>query len=51
MRFVKDQNKYASDNVRGGSEEHVVRYVLMASLCLSILSLSAIWIGRALALY
>lgn len=38
----------AADKARGGSTPHIVRYVLIISLLLAILALSAIWITGAL---
>lgn len=37
------------DEARGGSTPHIVRYVLLVSLALAIIALSAIWITGALA--
>jgi len=36
------------DQARGGTTPHIVRYVLMISLFLAIVALSAIWITGAL---
>jgi len=36
------------DDARGGSTPHVVRYVLLASLALAVIAMSAIWITGAL---
>jgi hypothetical protein len=35
------------EEASGGSQPHIVRYVLAASLLLAVLSLSAIWITGA----
>ena len=43
-----DENHISTDDARGGSIEHVVRYVLGISLFLAITSLSAIWLYGAL---
>ncbi len=37
-----------TDEARGGSTSHVVRYVLAIGLVLAILALSAVWITGAL---
>lgn len=37
-----------ADEARGGTTLNVVRYVLLTSLVLAVLAMSAIWIGRAL---
>ena len=48
MRRLGDEVHLDADEARSGSTPHIVRYVLMASLLLAILALSAIWITRAL---
>ena len=35
------------DEARGGSTPNVVRYVLLTSLGLAVLAMSAVWISRA----
>ena len=47
MRRLGDEVHLDADEARSGSTPHIVRYVLMASLLLAILALSAIWITRA----
>lgn len=37
-----------TDEARAGSTPHVVRYILLVSLTLAIIALSAIWITGAL---
>ncbi|HKT84845.1 MAG TPA: hypothetical protein VJQ77_02030 [Novosphingobium sp.] len=48
MQRIGEEVHIDTDEVRGGSTPHVVRYVLLVSLALAILALSAIWIGRAI---
>ncbi|QNE06795.1 hypothetical protein [Croceicoccus marinus] len=43
-----EEDHYASDDVRGGSEEHVVRYVLGFSLALAITCLTTTWMTGAM---
>ncbi|WP_172808217.1 hypothetical protein [Croceicoccus mobilis] len=50
MRLPEENAQYSPDKVRGGSEEHVVRYVLGSSLGLAIVTLTTTWIGSALIL-
>lgn len=50
MLPIKEDPHYSSDDVRGGSEEHVVRYVLGISLALAITFLSATWMTGAIAM-
>lgn len=50
MRHPEENPHYSPDHVRGGSEEHVVRYVLGSSLGLAIVTLSTAWIGSAVLL-
>ncbi len=38
----------ATDDARGGSTQHIVRYVLAFSLLLAIVAMSAVWIIPAL---
>lgn len=37
----------SKDEARGGSTPHIVRYVLLVSLALAVIALSAIWITGA----
>ncbi|SFG15676.1 hypothetical protein SAMN05518801_108151 [Novosphingobium sp. CF614] len=48
MQRIGEEIHLDADEARGGSTPNIVRYVLMASLVLAILAMSAIWIGRAL---
>lgn len=48
MQRVGDEVHLETDEARGGSTPNIVRYVLLASLALAILAMSAVWIGRAL---
>lgn len=48
MHRVGEETHVDVDEARGGSTPHIVRYVLLASLILAILAMSAIWIGRAI---
>lgn len=48
MQRIGDEVHVDVDEARGGSTPKIVRYVLITSLILAILALSAIWIGRAL---
>lgn len=48
MQRLGEEIHLETDEARGGSTPHIVRYVLLISLALAILALSAIWIGRAL---
>ncbi|MFC0204513.1 hypothetical protein [Novosphingobium soli] len=47
MQRVGDEIHLEDDEARGGSTPSIVRYVLIASLALAVLSLSAIWMVRA----
>ena len=47
MQRVGDEVHLDEDEARSGSTPHIVRYVLLASLVLAILAMSAIWISRA----
>ncbi|MEJ2408328.1 MAG: hypothetical protein P8Y48_03060 [Novosphingobium sp.] len=49
MQRIGDEIHVDSDEARGGSTPHIMRYVLITSLALAILAMSAIWIQRALA--
>lgn len=48
MERIGEEIHLDVDEARGGSTPNIVRYVLIASLLLAILALSAIWIGRSL---
>ena len=50
MPPIEEDPHYACDDVRGGSEENVVRYVLGVSLALAITFLSATWMTGAIAM-
>ncbi|CDO35752.1 MULTISPECIES: hypothetical protein [Novosphingobium] len=47
MQRIGDEVHLDTEEARGGSTPHIVRYVLLASLALAILAMSAIWITRA----
>ena len=47
MEKVGDEVHIETDEARGGSTPHIVRYVLIIGLLLAILAMSAIWITRA----
>jgi hypothetical protein len=47
MERVGDEVHLDDDEARGGSTPNIVRYVLLASLILAVLAMSAIWISRA----
>ncbi|GGN59896.1 MAG: hypothetical protein CMH85_14645 [Novosphingobium sp.] len=49
MQRIGDEVHLNGDEARGGATPNILRYVLIASLILAIFSMSAIWIGRALA--
>lgn len=48
MERQGDEVHVTTDEARGGSTPHIVRYVLMISLSLAILAMSIIWITGAL---
>ncbi|GGC31719.1 hypothetical protein GCM10011371_18970 [Novosphingobium marinum] len=48
MERKGDEVHVSEDEARSGSTPHIVRYVLIISLVLAILALSAIWITGAL---
>lgn len=48
MERVGDEVHLHDDEARGGSTPHIVRYILIASLILAVVAMSAIWISRAL---
>jgi len=43
-----DSPHYDSEQVTGARQEHVVRWVLLVSLLLAIVTMSAVWIIPAL---
>lgn len=47
MEKIGDEIHIETDEARGASTAHVMRYVLAIGLLLAILALSAIWITRA----
>jgi hypothetical protein len=47
MRKIGDEVYLNTQEARGGETPHIVRYVLMISLLLAIIGLSAIWITGA----
>jgi hypothetical protein len=47
MRRLGDEVHLDTDEARGGSTPHIVRYILLASLGLAIVAMSAIWISKA----
>lgn len=47
MRRLGEEVHLDTDEARSGSTPHIVRYVLLISLVLAVLALSAVWIGRA----
>lgn len=49
MQRIGDEVHLSGDEARGGSTPHILRYVLIISLVLTILAMSAIWIERAMA--
>lgn len=48
MQRIGEEVHLDTDEARGGSTPNIVRYVLLISLALAVLAMSAIWIGRAL---
>lgn len=48
MQRLGEEVHLHEDEARGGSTPHIVRYVLLTSLLLAVLAMSAIWISRAL---
>ncbi|WP_067733768.1 hypothetical protein [Novosphingobium naphthalenivorans] len=48
MQRIGDEIHLDSDEARSGSTPHILRYILITSLALAILAMSAIWIERAL---
>ncbi|AIT80977.1 hypothetical protein [Novosphingobium pentaromativorans] len=47
MQRIGEEVHLDTEEARGGSTPHIVRYVLIGSLALAILAMSAIWITRA----
>lgn len=48
MERQGDEVHIETDEARGGSTPHIVRYILLISLGLAILAMSLIWITGAL---
>jgi hypothetical protein len=48
MQRLGDEVHLDEDEARGGSTPHIVRYVLMTSLALAVIAMSAIWITGAI---
>lgn len=48
MKKIGEETHLDTDEARGGSTPHIVRYVLVIGLLLAILALSAVWISRAI---
>ena len=48
MHRVGEEVHIDCDDVRSGETPHIVRYILLISIVLAILALSAIWITGAL---
>lgn len=48
MRKIGDEIHLSTVEARSGSTPHIVRFVLVTSLLLAILAMSAIWITGAL---
>jgi hypothetical protein len=47
MQRIGEEVHVDTDEARAGSTPHIVRYVLLISLALAILAMSAVWITRA----
>ena len=47
MERQGDEVHVSTDEARGGSTPHIVRYVLMISLILAVVALSAVWMTGA----
>ncbi|AKM09173.1 hypothetical protein [Croceicoccus naphthovorans] len=47
MRKIGEEIHVSTDEARGGDTPHVMRYVLMFSLLLAIILLSAVWMFGA----
>jgi hypothetical protein len=50
MYKIGDEVHLDAEDARAGETPHIVRYVLIISLALAIIALSAIWITGALSL-
>lgn len=48
MQRIGEEVHVDTDEARAGSTPHIVRYVLLISLALAIIAMSAVWITRAL---
>ena len=48
MKWIGDEVHLDTDEARGGSTPHLLRYMLGISLALAILAMSTIWIRGAL---
>ncbi|GGB95139.1 hypothetical protein GCM10011494_12000 [Novosphingobium endophyticum] len=48
MQRIGEEVHVDTDEARAGSTPHIVRYVLLVSLALAIIAMSAVWITRAL---
>lgn len=48
MERIGDEVHVTTDEARGAATPHIVRYVLMISLVLAIIALSAIWMTGAM---
>lgn len=46
MHRVGDETHIEVDEARGASTPHIVRYVLLFSLGLAVLAMSAVWLSR-----
>lgn len=51
MERKGDEIHLTTDEARGGTTPHIVRYVLLFSLVLAILALSMVWMTGALTTY
>lgn len=47
MKKIGDEIHLDTQEARGGDTPHIVRYVLLVSLLLAILAMSAVWITGA----
>lgn len=47
MRMEGEEVHVTEEEASGGTQPHIVRYVLTASLLLAVLAMSAIWITGA----
>ena len=50
MHRIGEEIHVETDEARGGATPGIMRYVLLASLALAILALSAVWISKAISL-